>query len=63
MSAPARKRERKSRALDPDIKCLRACVRAIEATSPRMRRANLEYLWDRYVTHAPKGLISARRKA
>jgi hypothetical protein len=38
--------------LDPDIKVLRACVRALDCSSSlRMLRANMEYLWDRYMRH------------
>ena len=36
--------------LDPDIKVLRACVRAIEkSSSNKMKEANVGYLYDRYV--------------
>jgi hypothetical protein len=35
--------------LDPDIKGLNACVRGMEMTSDRMRKATLEFLWDKYV--------------
>ena len=36
--------------LDPDVKVLRACVRALEqSSSPRMLRANMEYLYDKFV--------------
>ena len=37
--------------LDPDFKGLKGCVRAMEGVAPRMRRATLEFLWDRYITH------------
>ena len=37
--------------LDLDIKALRACVRALDRSSSRMRKANVEYLYDRYVRH------------
>lgn len=40
--------------LDPDFKGLKGCVRAMECVTPRMRKATLEFLWDRYVTHPPK---------
>lgn len=34
--------------LDPDIKALGACVRALdESSSLRLLRANMEFLWDR----------------
>ena len=43
---------RKRRALDRDIKVIRATVRALDTSSSlRMLRANLEYLWDRYLGH------------
>ena len=36
--------------LDTDIRVLRACVRALEqSSSDRMLRANVEYLYDRFV--------------
>lgn len=41
--------------LDKDVKVLRACVRALEqSSSERMLRANLDYLYDRYVLHPTK---------
>ena len=37
---------------DPDIKALRGAIRALSySSSPRMLRANLEFLWDRFVNH------------
>ena len=40
--------------LDPDVKVLRAAVRAIEqSSSPRMKKANVEFLYDRYVRNPP----------
>jgi len=36
--------------IDPDVKALRAAVKALLATSPRMRRSTLEFLWDRFIT-------------
>ena len=40
--------------LDPDIKALRACVRALDQSSnKRMLRANIEFLYDRYVRNPP----------
>jgi hypothetical protein len=46
------KKVRKSRAMDPDLKQLRAATWALYRTSPRMRRATVEFLWDKYVIHA-----------
>jgi len=34
--------------LDPDIKGLKACVRGMDVTTPRMRKATLDFLWDKY---------------
>lgn len=45
-------KKRKSRAMDPDLKQLGTANRALWRTSERMRRATLEFLWDKYVTHA-----------
>lgn len=37
--------------LDPDIKALRGAVRALEgSSSERMLRANLEFLWGRFIS-------------
>lgn len=47
------KRKRKSKAIDPDVKALRAACRALMATSPRMQEATCRYLWDKFVTHGP----------
>lgn len=42
--------------LDPDLKVLRGAVRALDgSSSKRMLRANLEYLWDLFIAHPPKG--------
>ncbi len=40
--------------LDSDIKVLQACVRAIEKSTPRMKKHNVEYLYDAYVRHPRK---------
>jgi hypothetical protein len=41
--------------LDPDIKVLRACVKALQGSSSRrMLGANMDFLWDRFVAHPPK---------
>lgn len=48
--ASRRGEARKSRAMDRDILVLRACARAIEkSSSPKMQRANVEFLFDHYV--------------
>jgi hypothetical protein len=54
---PKRERGRytMSKRLDPDILVLRRCVAALDkSSSKKMVRANLEYLWDRYVAHPSK---------
>lgn len=48
--------------MSPDLKALRAAVRAIEQCPPRMRRATLEYLWDRYVAE-PERKAAGKRGA
>ena len=40
--------------LDPDLKALCGAVRALKGSTPRMLRANMNYLWDRFVLHPPK---------
>ncbi len=46
--------------MDKDIKALRACVRALDQSSDgRMRRVNVEYLYDRYVRNPSKTLRDA----
>jgi len=41
--------------LDPDFRAIKECVRALErSTSPRMLKANLDYLYDRLILHPPK---------
>ena len=51
--------------LDPDIKALRGAVRALSySSSPLMLRANLWFLWDRFIEHpAQPVLAGADRKA
>ena len=40
--------------LDPDIKTLRAAVRALQGSSSRrMLKTNMNYLWDRFIAHPP----------
>jgi hypothetical protein len=42
---------------DPDIKALRAAIRALsKSSSKRMLHANMRYLWDLFVVHPPKDL-------
>lgn len=44
-----------SKRIDPDISILKACVKALNrSTSPRMLKANLAFLMDRYITNPPK---------
>ena len=49
---------------DKDILALIGAVRALDkSTSPKMLRANLDFLWDRYIAHPNKSLarpITAR---
>ncbi len=46
---------KKSRRIDPDISIVKACVRALNKSSSReMLRANLVYLWDRFLAHPSK---------
>lgn len=41
-----------TKSIDRDLKVLRVTVRALlTSSSPRMLRANMEYLWDRFVRH------------
>ena len=41
--------------LDPDIKALGMCIRALEASSSRrMQVANVVFLYDRYILHPQK---------
>lgn len=40
--------------LDPDLKALRGAAKALShSSSPKMLRANLEFLWDRFIDHPP----------
>ena len=51
---PARGGEGMTKPIDTDVKVLRAAVRALsQSSSPKMYRANLEYLWDRFIAHPP----------
>lgn len=59
-SAPRREAPMAKR-LDPDIQALRKAVMWIErSTSERMKRATVEYLYDRYVRHPPLASIAQR---
>ena len=40
--------------LDNDLEALHLGIKAMEISTPRMRKPTLEYLWDRYVTHGNK---------
>lgn len=52
-----------SKKLDPDIKALRAAIRAIsKSSSKRMLHANMNYLWDLFVAHPPKELPDNLKK-
>jgi hypothetical protein len=44
-------KNRRNKKLDPDWLALKRCVEALESQSDRMKRATLDYLWDRYVVH------------
>lgn len=46
--------KRKSRAMNPDLRWLRAANKALWMTSRRMRRATLEFLIDKWLTHGDK---------
>jgi|PlaIllAssembly_1097288.scaffolds.fasta_scaffold1266623_2 hypothetical protein len=38
--------------IDPDLKALKAAGKALEkSTSRHMLEANLNFLWDRFITH------------
>lgn len=52
--------EEVSKKMDPDVKVLRACVRELEkSSSPRMLRANLRFLWDRYISSPVRRTLPA----
>ena len=38
---------------DPDVLALYDCVTALDLLSPRMKKATLEFLWDRFILHPP----------
>ena len=41
-----------SKRLDPDFKAIKQATRALQGSSSlRMLRANMAYLWDRFVAH------------
>jgi hypothetical protein len=45
------------RRVDGDISALKACILGLnKSTSPRMLKANLEFLLDRYLWHPTKDL-------
>jgi hypothetical protein len=42
---------------DPDLLVLKACCKALDkSTTPRMLKANLEFLLDRYLWHPSRHL-------
>lgn len=47
--AARRQGEAVTKKLDPDIKGLKMAARGLQITTPRMRRATLEFLWDSFV--------------
>lgn len=40
--------------IDPDVIALRMADKALQMTTPRMRRATIDYLFDKFVIHADK---------
>ena len=57
MPKPVRATRLLGRRVDGDISTLKACVHALnKSTSPRMLKANLEFLLDRYLWHPAKDL-------
>jgi hypothetical protein len=38
---------------DMDLASLAICTEALKPLTLRMQRANLEYLWDRFIIHPP----------
>jgi hypothetical protein len=43
--------------IDPDIKAIAACIRALDGSSSRdMLAANMEFLYDRYIRHPSRSL-------
>jgi hypothetical protein len=53
VSEPNRNRKKQ----DPAWLALKRCVLALEACPPEMVRANLEFLWDKYVRN-PKRIVA-----
>lgn len=57
-------RGRSHKKMDPDVKALRTCVRALLASSSeRMLVANMEYLWDRFIIRRPPASDVIGRKS
>jgi hypothetical protein len=48
----------KKAAREHDIVRLERADKAMRETTPRMRRASLLFLWDKYVVHAEQGSAS-----
>jgi hypothetical protein len=46
--------------MDNDIKGLSLCIEGMELVSERMRRATIEFLWDKYILQP---IRIARREA
>ena len=42
--------KRSHKKMDPEVKALGLVLRGMETASPRMRRATLEFAWDKYVS-------------
>lgn len=40
-----------SKKIDKDIEGLKKCIEGMDMTSDRMKRATLEFLWDKYIDH------------
>lgn len=49
--------------LDPDIKALKGAVRALQhSSSRRMLKANMDYLWHRFINNAEQGDLLIERE-
>lgn len=58
VSRTAKELERLRQA-DIDLACLAVCVTAIGASEPKMQRATIKYLWDRFIAHpTPKSEVA-----
>lgn len=64
-SCPNCRKQRKAvvKKLDPDIKALRGAIRALnQSSNKRMLKANLDFLYDRYITNPTKELPEHLKK-